>query len=152
VKEIDLAKTAELEEKFDPRCGSGARAARGADRRRPADRPLLLPLLHGRFGLLRETTHRGVTSPSCWARVPGLPMRKALLERGRPSSWLRRAGCRCWTGAGDRDRRVGALHPWIFDDLAFRVGNPLPLDVVMGSVLVILLLEATRRAMAGRCR
>ena len=37
--------------------------------------------------------------------------------------------------------------PWIFDDLAFRVGNPLPIDVAMGSILVVLLLEATRRAM-----
>jgi TRAP transporter 4TM/12TM fusion protein len=37
--------------------------------------------------------------------------------------------------------------PWIFEDLAFRVGNPLPIDVVMGSILVVLLLEATRRAM-----
>ena len=37
--------------------------------------------------------------------------------------------------------------PYIFDDLAFRVGNPSTLDVAMGSVLVVLLLEATRRAM-----
>jgi TRAP-type uncharacterized transport system fused permease subunit len=37
--------------------------------------------------------------------------------------------------------------PWIFDDLAFRVGNPDLLDVVMGSILFVTLLEATRRSM-----
>jgi TRAP-type uncharacterized transport system fused permease subunit len=37
--------------------------------------------------------------------------------------------------------------PYVFDDLAFRVGNPSTLDVVMGSILLVLLLEATRRSM-----
>lgn len=43
---------------------------------------------------------------------------------------------------------VSALYvPWIFSDLAFRVGNPLPIDVFMGSVLIVTLLEAVRRSM-----
>ncbi|PYE81397.1 TRAP transporter permease [Pseudoroseicyclus aestuarii] len=43
---------------------------------------------------------------------------------------------------------VSAMYvPWIFDDLAFRVGNPLPIDVIMGTILIVVLLEATRRAM-----
>jgi TRAP-type uncharacterized transport system fused permease subunit len=42
--------------------------------------------------------------------------------------------------------------PWIFDDLAFRVGNPLLLDWLMGSLAILVLLEATRRSSAGRCR
>lgn len=37
--------------------------------------------------------------------------------------------------------------PWIFEDLAFRVGAPLPIDIAMGTVLILVLLEATRRAM-----
>jgi TRAP transporter 4TM/12TM fusion protein len=37
--------------------------------------------------------------------------------------------------------------PYVFDDLAFRVGNPSELDVAMGTILVVLLLEATRRSM-----
>ncbi len=37
--------------------------------------------------------------------------------------------------------------PYIFDDMAFRVGNPLLIDVAMGTVLVVALLEATRRSM-----
>ena len=36
---------------------------------------------------------------------------------------------------------------WIYNDLAFRVGNPFTIDVVMGTILIALLLEATRRAM-----
>jgi TRAP transporter 4TM/12TM fusion protein len=36
--------------------------------------------------------------------------------------------------------------PWIFNELAFRVGNPLPVDVAMGTILILCLLEATRRA------
>lgn len=43
---------------------------------------------------------------------------------------------------------VSALYvPWIFEDLAFRVGAPLTVDVVMGTVLILVLLEATRRSM-----
>ncbi len=43
---------------------------------------------------------------------------------------------------------VSALYvPWVFNDLAFRVGNPLPIDVIMGTILIVVLLEATRRAM-----
>ena len=37
--------------------------------------------------------------------------------------------------------------PYVFDDLAFRVGNPGFWDVLYGSVLMITLLEATRRSM-----
>ena len=34
-----------------------------------------------------------------------------------------------------------------FHDLTFRIGNPLPMDIVMGSALIVLTLEATRRVM-----
>ena len=37
--------------------------------------------------------------------------------------------------------------PYVFDDLAFRVGNPDLSDVVFGTVLFLTLLEATRRSM-----
>ena len=37
--------------------------------------------------------------------------------------------------------------PWVYDQLAFRVGNPLPIDVVMGTLLIVTLLEAVRRSM-----
>jgi len=37
--------------------------------------------------------------------------------------------------------------PIIFDELTFRIGMPNTADMVMGTILVVLLLEATRRAM-----
>lgn len=37
--------------------------------------------------------------------------------------------------------------PWIYDQLVFRVGNPLPIDIIMGTVLLVTLLEAVRRSM-----
>jgi TRAP transporter 4TM/12TM fusion protein len=37
--------------------------------------------------------------------------------------------------------------PLIFDDLTFRIGNPSDTDVLMGTIMVVLTLEATRRAM-----
>jgi len=43
---------------------------------------------------------------------------------------------------------VAALYvPWIYSELAFRVGNPLPIDVIMGTILIVVLLEAVRRSM-----
>jgi TRAP transporter 4TM/12TM fusion protein len=37
--------------------------------------------------------------------------------------------------------------PLIFDDLTFRIGNPSGTDIVMGTIMVVLTLEATRRSM-----
>ena len=43
---------------------------------------------------------------------------------------------------------VSALYvPWIYSELAFRVGNPLPIDIVMGTILIVVLLETVRRSM-----
>ncbi|MBU2288018.1 MAG: TRAP transporter permease [Gammaproteobacteria bacterium] len=113
---------------------------------------ILLSLFHyytAGFGLLQEVTHRGVHL----AFVLGMiflvfPHRKALLEKaamhrlGAPGSvpWLD------WALA--LAVAVAVLYiPYIFEDLTFRVGNPLTQDVVMGSILIVALLEATRRSM-----
>ena len=37
--------------------------------------------------------------------------------------------------------------PWIYDQLAFRIGNPLQIDIVMGTILLVTLFEAVRRSM-----
>ncbi|WP_321449877.1 TRAP transporter permease [uncultured Cohaesibacter sp.] len=43
---------------------------------------------------------------------------------------------------------LSALYvPWIYSELAFRVGNPLPIDIFMGTVMIVVLLEAVRRSM-----
>jgi TRAP transporter 4TM/12TM fusion protein len=150
VQEIDRRKTLELEEKFDPEMRFRPLAPTAA--LIVGGLLIVLSCFHyytAGFGLLRETTHRGVHL----AFVLGLvflvfPSRKALLERGRPPSWHSPGGVPLLDWLLAIAIAVSVLYiPYIFDDLAFRVGNPLPLDVWMGSVLVVLLLEATRRAM-----
>jgi TRAP transporter 4TM/12TM fusion protein len=140
----------ELEEKFDPEM-----------RFRPTLPPAtvivkwLLIILSGfhyytaGFGLLRETTHRGVHL----AFVLGLiflvfaatksgantTVSKSRLSIGGVPllDWLLGLAC-----------AASVMYiPYVFDDLAFRVGNPDTMDVVMGSVLFVTLLEATRRSM-----
>ncbi len=42
---------------------------------------------------------------------------------------------------------VSALYvPWVFHDLQFRVGNPDPMDWIMGTIMIVVMLEATRRS------
>ena len=140
----------ELEQKFDPEM-----------RFRPLLPPaitvvggllILLSAFHyytAGFGLLQEVTHRGVHL----ALVLGLiflvfPHRSALLT-GAPRHQLASPGGVPWF---DWLLALGIAAsvlyiPWIFEDLAFRVGNPGALDVAMGTMLIVLLLEATRRSM-----
>jgi TRAP transporter 4TM/12TM fusion protein len=140
----------ELEEKFDPEM-----------RFRPVVSPALqfvkwalitLSCFHyytAGFGLLRETTHRGVhlafvlgliflVFAGSKKRAEHSPAHTLLSPGGVPLvDWLLAACC-----------IASALYiPYVFNDLAFRVGNPSPLDVVMGSILFLTLLEATRRSM-----
>lgn len=149
-RERDMRDLQELEEKFDPEM-----------RFRPTLPPasvivkwllIILSVFHyytAGFGLLRETTHRGVHL----AFVLGLIFlvfaafksdadttvsRSRLSIGGVPLvDWLLGLAC-----------AASVMYiPYVFEDLAFRVGNPDTLDVVMGSILFITLLEATRRSM-----
>lgn len=141
---------AELEQKFDPEM-----------RFRPLAQPAIgivaalliaLSAFHyytAGFGLLQEVTHRGVHL----AFVLGLiflvfPHRAALLGV-TPHHRLAAPGGVPWFDWGLALAIAASVLyiPWIFDDLAFRVGNPGPLDVAMGSILIVALLEATRRSM-----
>ncbi len=147
---LDEKKLQELEEKFDPEM-----------RFRPVAPPALqivkwlliaLSCFHyytAGFGLLRETTHRGVHLAfvlgliflvfAASKKSLGQPARHSALSPGGVPlvDWLLAAAC-----------AVSVLYiPWVFNDLAFRVGNPDLSDVVFGSILFITLLEATRRSM-----
>ena len=140
---LDEKKLQELEQKFDPEMrfrplGTVTSTVVGA-------LLIALSVFHyytAGFGLLQEVTHRGLHL----AFVLGLiflvfPHRKALLAQtagGVPwFDWLLAAAV-----------VVAVVYvPWVFEDLMFRVGNPLTIDVVMGSVLIVALLEATRRSM-----
>jgi TRAP transporter 4TM/12TM fusion protein len=101
------------------------------------------------FGLLREATHRGVHL----AFVLGLIFIVFGFRRSHAEANAKRSA---WAPGGVPIAdwllaiavALSVLYiPYVFDDLAFRVGNPSPLDVIMGSILMILLLEATRRSM-----
>lgn len=100
------------------------------------------------FGLLREATHRGIHLAfvlgliflvfPAFKRWNHLPPRATILAP-LGISWLD------WAAAAAAV--AGSLYiPYIFEDLAFRVGNPMPIDVVLGSLLIVVLLEATRRS------
>jgi TRAP transporter 4TM/12TM fusion protein len=147
---LDERKLQELEEKFDPEI-----------RFRPTVPPatwlvmallIALSLFHyytAGFGLLRETTHRGVHL----AFVLGLifvvfPRSRRTYDSPVASGWHSPGGVPLTDWALGIACAVSVLYiPYVFDDLAFRVGNPDTLDVVMGTVLFVTLLEATRRSM-----
>jgi TRAP transporter 4TM/12TM fusion protein len=100
------------------------------------------------FGLLRETTHRGIHL----AFVLGLiflvfSARKSDAQTLHASTWLRPGGVPLYDWIFAVAVAAASLYvPWIFEDLVFRVGNPSPLDVAMGTITIVLMIEATRRS------
>lgn len=100
------------------------------------------------FGLLRETTHRGIHL----AFVLGLiflvfAARKSEAGRIYASTPWRPGGVPLYDWVCAVAVAVASLYvPYIFEDLVFRVGNPSTLDVVMGTITIVLMIEATRRA------
>ncbi len=100
------------------------------------------------FGLLREATHRGIHM----AFVLGLiflvfSAYKDGQNRVAPSRWWRPGSISLVDWALAIAAAVASLYvPWIFNELAFRVGNPSAVDVLMGTTLIVVLLEATRRS------
>lgn len=100
------------------------------------------------FGLMRETTHRGIHL----AFVLGLiflvfSARKSDAGAIHPSTMLRPGGIPLHDWLFAVAVAVSSLYvPYVFEDLVFRVGNPSALDVIMGSITIVLMIEATRRA------
>ena len=101
------------------------------------------------FGLLQEITHRGVHL----AFVLGLiflvfAVSHRSSEALSKHSWLTPGGVPLVDWLLGLCCVASVLYiPYVFDDLAFRVGNPSVTDVLFGSMLFISLLEATRRSM-----
>jgi len=146
----ELERTRELEEKFDPEMRF--RPIRSSAALIVTALLIVLSCFHyytAGFGLLRETTHRGVHL----AFVLGLiflvfPLRKALLVHPPAPGMAAPGGVPWYDWLCAIAVAISILYiPYIYEDLAFRVGNPSTLDVAMGTVLVVLLLEATRRSM-----
>lgn len=97
------------------------------------------------FGLLREATHRGIHL----AFVLGLIFLVFGFRKKAPAKWTP-----CIGKIPVYDWLLAILAavtcfyvPYVFDDLAFRVGDPLPIDVIFGSCMILVTLEATRRSM-----
>jgi len=101
------------------------------------------------FGLLREATHRGVHLAFVLSLIfLVFGFSKAHYQREPRPSLLAPGGVPLYDWAIAIVLAFSVLYiPYIFEDLAFRVGNPLPMDVFMGTVLIVGLLEGTRRAM-----
>ena len=102
------------------------------------------------FGLLQEVTHRGVHLAFVLALVflVFAGSKKAQHSATASSSWLSPGGVPLVDWLLGAACAVSVLYiPYVFADLSFRVGNPSTVDVIMGSVLFITLLEATRRSM-----
>ncbi len=103
------------------------------------------------FGLLPETTHRGIHM----AFVLGLIFLVFSAGANNPAVSPHASALRPF-GVGLLDwvfclaAVISSLYvPWIFHDLQFRVGNPETIDWVMGTALIIVLLEATRRSVGA---
>lgn len=100
------------------------------------------------FGLLPETTHRGIHI-ACVLGLIFLVFSWSSRRNALPS----KPGLLAPLGIGLLDwifalaAAISALYvPWVFHDLQFRVGNPLTIDWVMGTIMIVLLLEACRRS------
>lgn len=148
--ELDEAKARELEEKFDseirfrPLAPAAGWLIGGA--------LIALSLFHyytAGFGLLQETMHRGIHLSFVLSLVfLVFPFTRRGYDRPATNSWLMPLGVPLLDWLLVVAAIVAVMHvPLIpLDDLAFRVGNPSRTDVILGGILVLLLLEATRRS------
>lgn len=148
--ELDEAKARELEEKFDSEIRF--RPLAPLIGRLVGTLLVILSLFHyytAGFGLLPEMTHRGIHL----SFVLGLvflvfPFSRHGYDRPAQPGWYRPFGIALPDWLLSAGAVVAVLHvPLIpLDDLAFRVGNPGFWDVVLGAVLILVLLEGTRRS------
>ena len=146
----DDKKLQELEEKFDPEM-----------RFRPTVPPatsivkwllITLSIFHyytAGFGLMQETTHRGVHMAFVLSLIfLVFAGSKKAAATAPANSWLSPGGVPLTDWLLGLCCAASVLYiPYVFDGLAFRVGNPSTVDVVFGTVLFFTLLEATRRSM-----
>ncbi len=101
------------------------------------------------FGLLRESTHRGVHLAFVLSLIfLVFGFNKRAYTREPKSTWLSPGGIPLFDWLIALALALTVLYiPYIFEELAFKVGNPDKIDVFMGTILLVGLLEGTRRAM-----
>src|SRR5512141_3210058 len=135
---LDESKLQELEEKFDPEMRFRATVP-------PATlivKWLLIALscFHyytAGFGLLREATHRGVHLAFVLSLIfLVFAGSKKHQEAQMRNTWLSPGGVPLVDWLLGNACALSVLYiPYVFDDIAFRVGDPSMTDVVMGSIL-----------------
>ncbi len=143
---IDQEKIQKLEEKYDPEM-----------QMRPMVAPatwlvgamlFTLSCFHyytAGFGLLREATHRGVHLAFVLSLIF---LVFGFRKRTKKSEFLAFGGIPIHDWILAIVTAVTCLYvPYVFNELAFRVGDPLPVDVFFGSLMIVFTLEATRRSM-----
>jgi len=103
------------------------------------------------FGLLAETIHRGVHVAFVLCLIF-----LVFAARRESNRTTRQASLLAPWGIGLQDwalaiaAALASLYvPWVFHDLQFRVGNPDPLDWIMGTIMIVVVLEATRRSVGA---
>ena len=98
------------------------------------------------FGIPRATTHRGM---HLGVTLFVVFLTFAAYDRGRhKTDGIAVLGIPIYDWALAIAGAISAFYvPWIYDQLAFRVGNPLTIDIVMGTILLLTLMEAVRRSM-----
>lgn len=148
--ELDEAKARELEEQFDSEIRFRPLAPLAA--RLVGALLVALSIFHyytAGFGLLSEVLHRGIHL----SFVLGLiflvfPFSRKGYDQPANGGLIRPLGISLFDWALAIGAVVAVMHvPFIpLDDLAFRVGNPTTTDVILGGILIVVLLEATRRS------
>lgn len=149
-EKLDLASTAELEAKYDPemhfrRLVQPAKLIVGA---------LLLSMSVWHVYIagtgMPQThwlaaTHLSFVLGLCFL-VYGATKRSH--EEAPVNSWLRPGGVPLYDWVLAIAAVIASMYiPWTLDDLAFRVGNPTRTDMVMGTILIVIVIEAARRSM-----
>lgn len=148
--QIDEAKAQALTEKFDPEIRFRPLAA-GATWI-VSILLVSLSVFHyytAGFGLLRESTHRGVHLAFVLSLIfLVFGFNKRAYKREPKSTWFSPGGVPLFDWLIALTLALSVLYiPYIFEELAFKVGNPDTIDVAMGTILLVGLLEGTRRAM-----
>ncbi len=97
------------------------------------------------FGLLRETTHRGIHLAFVLSLIF---LVYGFRKKTRVARFLAIGGIPIYDWIFAIITIVTCLYvPYVFNQLAFRVGDPLPIDVFFGTLMIIITLETTRRSM-----
>ncbi|WP_019171447.1 TRAP transporter permease [Pseudaminobacter salicylatoxidans] len=148
--ELDEEKARELEEKFDSEIRFRKLTTYGSYL--VGFLLIVLSIFHyytAGFGLLQEMVHRGIHLSFVLALVfLVFPLTKRGYDKTPRSTLFTPFGIPIYDWLLAIGAVVAVAHvPLIpLDDLAFRVGNPTPTDVFLGLLLIVLLLDATRRS------